>query len=1326
MRKKVTCLFASLFLMIGTMGAQYTVPGEGVYRIINAEYESALTENVISSTLMCSPVSDDEAYEQLWVLKSSGVNYSIQNAYTGRYIQTGNNGTEVPYWTDASPKAFSIVANPDKGGDAYNIFDPFLGSAGLHSKGVNGAVVRWWTESHKAASEWKFVSVDVSLDDLEAIQSNLGALIANEQLYDTLLTEYFADMACTSLKHAYQSMSDDELTSAMQTAGLPQQLIAMALKVKNEAWSEDNENPDKPAWDGDYAKKFRVQLIEPHSIAGEVTEHLHHHGHSNMDNPMGLYANARDVLFIMVEGDIQEGAELWANFITGHGKMPNYNNGYTNGMRLHSGLNVVPCAADGSALFLNYLVHTYDRYSQSFAHKLSDFSDLKVHVFGGYVNGCYNAVGDALYAADTDYDWEYYEERANMRNITLVGRHTVLQFELGDVTIEDNGRTYVDRGLARLFPDELPSSLPAGERINAIIEAWDRIVLSEKITLGEASQADVAMMNQLFPRWDVTWTRKAEMYDYTGYQDFCNGIDYSDYYNHRALAFGTTSGYMYGSWDHTGYHINTTPSILTAIATEPGPTWGPAHEVGHQHQTLFTTNGLTEVTNNFFSNIAVWYMGMGTSRVNGTQGNLAHVYDVYRNGGDFFDNNIWAMTQMYYRLWLYYHRAGHNTQFCPRLFELLRRQPMVTSRGSGTDETEDGTRYFQYTDGATTILHFYQLCCDAAQEDLTEFFRAYGFFRVMDDRFVSDYTNSKYTQSQADIDQAIAAVKSRGYRPNVDPLFINDCTPNVTYRHDGATPRSYWDYETSRSDNAEVGCYVDFMRSDSLIGSYLCELAVTDLTITGDGAGAVGFAVFSSAGEILAFTNHHTIALTDEVATMLRYGGAHVEAIIPGSGYYELPLKVQPNENEPETPSEVYYLSVGTTLTHPSSTITIPISMENSGDVTAFQFDLYLPAGISVATSVEDDEVTYDITYNSDRAKRTHVIACEPQANGSIRVAGYSTANALYAGNSGELLYVTLSVGDLPDGDYLVEVRNVRMAAPDGYEAIAGNSGAYLSVRHFPQGDVNGDYLHTMSDVVMLVNAVLHRYQEAFLADVADMNGDSELSMGDVVRVLRLVLTGGRAMAPERTPESAAVAMPVLSAGPLTTLADGRMALAVSLANEAAYSAFQVDVTLPAGVTLADATLTARARASHTVAWDHLPDGRIRLVAYATSNAAFRGHEGEVLHLVLDGATALSTPVAMHLTDGLFVTHDGCEHRSHDVSVPMYVVGTGLASASAPMPRVVGIEGAVTITCHEATDLSIHTPTGVLVKHFTAEAGTHTIALPQGTYVIGGLKVRVR
>lgn len=869
MKKKISLLLLFVLCVCG-MRAQYVAPSEGVFRIVNVEYGAAMTENFVSGKLHCAAVGDADDYEQMWVLKSKANYYTIQNVFTGAYIQTGNAGTEVPYWTGKDGKSFNIVENTTWGG--YNIWDTGLGyGQGLHSKGPEGNIVRWTSEANKAASEWRFVSVDITEEEIAKARKAFEEFANarnNESAFQAALETVFEDDACTVLKAEYAAMDDAALRTALSAKGLDATLVEMAVKVKNDSWGEPNEKADKPAWDSQYGKKFRVQLIEPYSVAGEVTAWFGHNAHTNMDNPTGLYMNKCQVAYVMVEGEIKEGAELWACWINGHSKMPNYNNGYSNGVRLHTGLNVVPFGSDGSALYINYLVHTYNTASKTFTRKLGDYDDLKVHIEGGYINGYYNTHGDALYTADTDADWMYYEERANMRNITILGRQQVLQFELNDVTVtEENGNTWTERGLAKLLPEELPASLPENQRINAIVEAWDRIMLIEKMTMGLVSKEVADSMNALYPRWDGAWENKAEMYDYEGYYDYCEGRNYADYYNHHGLAFGTVSGYMYGSWDHCGYHINTTPSIMTQIATEAGPTWGPAHEIGHQHQGLLTVNGLTEVTNNLFSNIAVWYMGMGTSRVNGTDGNLPHVYDNFKAGGDFFDNNIWALTQMYYRLWLYYHRAGNDTQFYPKLFELLRHNPM-----SGG----------YYQQGKTSILHFYQMCCEAAQEDLTEFFRAYGFFRVMSNRLVGDYSNSEYTQSQADIDAAIAAVKAKGYPVNNKPLFINDCTPDPTYSHDGKTQRSYWDgNQTSNGTNAQIGSYLLFVNPDTTItGKYVYALVDNKVTMSG-GNGAAGFAIYNKEGEILAFANHHSFTINDEVLSQVRSGEASIVAVAP-------------------------------------------------------------------------------------------------------------------------------------------------------------------------------------------------------------------------------------------------------------------------------------------------------------------------------------------------------------------------------------------------------------------------------------------------------------
>lgn len=950
MRKKIY-LFVLLALSVCGLRAQYVEPSEGMFRIINVEYNSALAENYMNNTILSSQVSNSD-FKQLWILKKSGELYTLQNAYTCKYIQTGNDVQEQPYWTDADPKGFKIVANPNKGDDAYNIWDPALGSRGLHAKGVGERVVRWGREDDKAASEWKFVSVEVPEDELKKAQAEYAAyeakvkafeeeyayLSANVKAFENTLTKYFEDAACTVLKPEYANMEDEALRSAMTADALPTTLMDMALKVKNDNWAEANEKADKKAWDSEYAKKFRVQLIEPHSIAGEITSWFGYNAHTNMDNPTGLYANNCQVAFIMVDGEIKEGAELWANWITGHSKMPNYNNGYSNGVRLKSGLNIVPFSADGSAIYINYLVHTYQ--GGKFSHKLSEYDDLKVHIEGGFVNSYYNAWGDALYAADTDSDWMYYEERANLENITILGRYQVLQFNLNPVT--ENGTT--DRGLSALFPEELPTSLPENQRINAIVEAWDRIMLSELLTLGVVSKETADSMNALYPRWDGAWEKKAEIYNYEGYAEFCDGRDYGEYYNHRGLAFGVGGdSYMYGSWDHCGYHRNTTPSILTQIATEAGSTWGPGHEIGHQHQGLFTVNGLTEVTNNLFANISVWYMGLGTSRMNGTQGSLVSVYDNFKSGGDFFGNNIWALTQMYYRLWLYYHRAGNNTQFYPRLFELLRKNPM--SKG-------------YYQPGSSTLLHFYKLSCDAAQEDLTEFFRAYGFFRVMSNRFVGDYSNSEYTQSQEDIDKAIASVKAKGYPVNNKPIFINDATPEPTYSHDGKTQRSYWDGNvTTNGTNAEIGSYLSYVTADTTIsGKYLYELSDLKMKISG-GEGAVGFAIYNKEGEIQAFSNHHSFVVSDEVSMLVRTGEATIVAVAPFGDDIIIPSKAAEGSEEEQ------YKALKTALT--AANDILKLSDDKGVNVGYFKADHLadLQALVDEAQSAYDNKDTSVRTY---------------------------------------------------------------------------------------------------------------------------------------------------------------------------------------------------------------------------------------------------------------------------------------------------------------------------------------------------------------------------
>ena len=311
----------------------------------------------------------------------------------------------------------------------------------------------------------------------------------------------------------------------------------------------------------------------------------------------------------------------------------------------------------------------------------------------------------------------------------------------------------------------------------------------------------------------------------------------------------------------------------------------------------------------------------------------------------------------------------------------------------------------------------------------------------------------------------------------------------------------------------------------------------------------------------------------------------------------------------------------------------------------------------------------------------------------------------------------------------IVQVKNL-VACSFAFNNVEGVSSVTLDALGTPEeegllGDVNGDSYYTMADVVMMVNAVLEKPQANFNANVADMNGDGAITMSDVVSVLRLVLTDGESMAPARRVQRSAMTLPELSAMELTAVDDNHIVLPVALSNSEAYSAFQLDVVLPKGVELAEATLTGRAKATHAVAWNTLSDGSVRVVAYAMNNATFRGNEGELLNLVLTTTDKLGPDAEIVLTDGLFATVDGAEHRAADVNVQMRVT-SDIDDAYAVSFQAYGVEEGVAIECGVETVVRIYAATGQLVQQTIVEKGKSIISLPAGMYMVNGNKVIVK
>lgn len=852
-------LFSLLCSTLGVNSVWAQLTHGKVYNFANVG-QAGKSLVIESDTKLIVATTDAADTKQQWYAEevSTGV-FALRNMHNGKYLKSPN-ATGNANWTtvleiEDNCKLVCTTMGSNYTFRANNTSDD---NHYLHYSSADyvNKVVCW--SRTPEASQWTLTEVaydaDVLGEILEEFDLKVPSKIAQIQ---TNLRAIFEDDACTKVKSTFTSEAEIEASAAYKA--LPASLRNMVMKVYNQTWTENNyDSKNKSAWDNDYAKKYRVQWYEPYTEPECAAKALRINAHTNLNNPTGIFANSGDVLFVMVEGEIQEGAYLYLSSYTGHGKL----GGYRDGTELHTGLNVIPVTADGTNYCINYVVQTFDTSKGTGKNaiiqgrELSKYPDLQIHIEGGYINGYWNKMGDANhdgdfnYPADTDDDWDYIKARATQTDVTVLGEYVTLQFPLTNMATFFNS-----------YNDETTSLV-------ASIQEWDNVMIWERLLMGVLGEKVIEKEDKTSPY------SKKPVTAYTG-DDPADpfGCDYSEYYRIHGLSFGTEGGYMYGGWDHCGYNFNTMESIMLSIVNEAGPHWGPAHEIGHQHQGPLNMRGLTEVTNNLFSNVVLWYFGKSTSRYNGTDGSLSNVLQQFNaEGTDFFSNNIWAQTIMYYKLFLYYHVLGNNPKFYPRLFEMLRQDPMTIE-------------YNQ--DGGKCLLHFYKLCCEAAQEDLTEFFRAHGFFEVMENRFVGDYSNAIYNMTQAQIDAAIEEVKSNDeWKENIAVLFVTDATGETIQSHKGDNLELYGEV------CAELGSYANF--NNNMASAYTATVSGTTVTMTGEGG--VGFAILNKKGELIGFSDKTEFELSLDAVEAILNGEANF--VVVNGDASTTPATIEGNADE--------------------------------------------------------------------------------------------------------------------------------------------------------------------------------------------------------------------------------------------------------------------------------------------------------------------------------------------------------------------------------------------------------------------------------------------
>ena len=320
-------------------------------------------------------------------------------------------------------------------------------------------------------------------------------------------------------------------------------------------------------------------------------------------------------------------------------------------------------------------------------------------------------------------------------------------------------------------------------------------------------------------------------------------------FNNRLCAISYAGDGLMSATNHvTNYVEGCLHEVLAynKIMESSGFCWGPSHENGHVHQGAINMIGCSEASNNLFSNISVFKLGKFVTWGDGVD----MMADYYENKVAWSLQGIGLKMRMFWQLYLYYHVAGNNPQFYPNLFKLLRESPMKKTAGGTTSNF-----------GRNDLLHFAEKCCEAAGEDMTKFFEAWGFFVPMSQVKIDDYGTFSLSSTQRMIDDA--KKKMAAYPKKAAAIeFIEDrVAPSL--RTDGGEG-----YKLEYVDGkfGELGQYTAFMEDSIKVraSGYVYSKSGNTITIS-KGTGAVGFKVYDSDSTLITFANVHTLNLSNEI-----------------------------------------------------------------------------------------------------------------------------------------------------------------------------------------------------------------------------------------------------------------------------------------------------------------------------------------------------------------------------------------------------------------------------------------------------------------------------
>lgn len=183
-------------------------------------------------------------------------------------------------------------------------------------------------------------------------------------------------------------------------------------------------------------------------------------------------------------------------------------------------------------------------------------------------------------------------------------------------------------------------------------------------------------------------------------------------------------------------------------------------------------------------------------------------------------------------------------------------------------------------------------------------------------------------------------------------------------------------------------------------------------------------------------------------------------------------------------------------------TMQVAMILENDELFTAFQTDLMLPQGLTVAE--DDGEYLLDLT---GRNASDQAIISKLRPDGALRMVSFCMSVRPYSGTSGTLVVINLTADQGFTGPAIIKLKNSFFTTVEGVEFILPQE--ICNVQLLSQqikGDANGDEKVNISDVTWVINYLLVGCSTSFHTENADINEDGNISIVDVTTLINMLL----------------------------------------------------------------------------------------------------------------------------------------------------------------------------------------------------------------------------